>query len=142
NSPSERLVKWVIPGIVVILGFYLNQIYVDSVQPPAISTREETAEDFSQETVSTHPKDITLDRTIKGHSGWVNSVAMSSDGQTIVSGSDDHTIKVWNLDTGELLHTLEGHSDSVNSVAISPNGRTIVSGSKDETVKVWQVQGK
>ena len=148
NSPSERLVKWVIPGtsislfILVILGFYLKQIYVDSVQPPAISTREETAEDFSQETISTHPKDITLDRTIKGHSDWVNSVAMSPDGQTIVSGSDDQTIKVWNLDTGELLHTLEGHSDSVNSVAISPNGRTIVSGSKDETVKVWQVQGK
>ena len=143
NSPSERLVKWVIPGIVVILGFYLNQIYVDSVQPPAISTREETAEDFSQETISTHPKDITLDRTIKGHSGWVKSVvAMSPDGQTIVSGSGDNTIKVWNLDTGELLHTLEGHSDSVNSVAISPNGRTIVSGSDDETVKVWQVQGK
>ena len=146
NSPSERLVKWVGTrislSILIILGFYLKQIYVDSVQPPAISTREETAEDFSQETVSTHPKDITLDRTIKGHSGWVNSVAMSSDGQTIVSGSDDHTIKVWNLDTGELLHTLEGHSDSVNSVAISPNGRTIVSGSKDETVKVWQVQGK
>ena len=93
--------------------------------------------------MSTHPKDITLDRTIKGHSGWVKSVvAMSPDGQTIVSGSGDNTIKVWNLDTGELLHTLEGHSDSVNSVAISPNGRTIVSGSEDETVKVWQVQGK
>ena len=138
----------VIPGtsislfILVIFVFYLNQIYVDSVQPPAISTREETAEDFSQETISTHPKDITLDRTIKGHSDWVNSVAISPDGQTIVSGNLDNTIKVWNLDTGELLHTLEGHSNSVNSVAISPDGRTIVSGSEDETVKVWQVQGK
>ena len=39
------------------------------------------------------------------------SVAISPDGQTLASGSDDYTIKLWNLKTGDLLHTLTGHEN-------------------------------
>ncbi len=74
-----------------------------------------------------------------GHSGSVNSVAISPDGQTVVSVSDDETIKIWQLSTGEELRTLTGHSKSVNSVAISPDGQTVVSGSSDKTIKIWQL---
>ena len=77
--------------------------------------------------------------TLSGHSYSVESVAISPDGQTLVSGSWDKTIKVWHLVTGELLRTLTGHTDSVNSVAISPDGQTLVSGSWDNTIKVWHL---
>ncbi|MDJ0581561.1 hypothetical protein [Crocosphaera sp.] len=77
--------------------------------------------------------------TLKGHSSYVTSVAISSDDQRIVSGSLDNTIKVWNIETGQLLRTLEGHSDWVNSVAISKDG-TIVSGSADTDIRVWKNQ--
>ena len=77
--------------------------------------------------------------TCAGHSDSVNAVAISPDGQTLVSGSDDKTIKVWNLHTGELRHTLTGHSNSVYCVAISPDGKTIISGSSDKTIKVWNL---
>ncbi|HPC45641.1 MAG TPA: molecular chaperone DnaJ, partial [Candidatus Latescibacteria bacterium] len=60
------------------------------------------------------------------------------DGQTIVSGSDDNTIKVWRLDDGALLQTLTGQTDDVMCVAVTPNGRTIVSGSADNTIRIWQ----
>jgi WD40 repeat protein len=60
-------------------------------------------------------------------------------GQILVSGSADKTIKIWRLDTGELLQTLNGHSAAVNSVAISPDGEFIVSGSSDKTIKIWQI---
>jgi len=50
------------------------------------------------------------------------SVAISPDGQTVVSGSYDGTIKLWRLGTGELLRTISGHPQGVWSVAISPNG--------------------
>jgi WD40 repeat protein len=72
-----------------------------------------------------------------GHSSIVSSVAFSPDGKTIVSGSFDNTLKLWDAATGRELRTLSGHSDTVCSVAFSPDGRTIVSGSDDGTLKLW-----
>ena len=55
----------------------------------------------------------------------------------IVSGSSDHTVRIWEASSGELLRTLEGHTDMVNSVAWSPDGKYIASSSDDGTVKIW-----
>ncbi|KAL4912441.1 hypothetical protein BDW62DRAFT_206493 [Aspergillus aurantiobrunneus] len=79
-------------------------------------------------------------QTLEGHSHWVQSVAFSPDGQKIVSGSSDETIKLWDAQTGLALQTLEGHSHWVQSVAFSPDGQKIVSGSSDETIKLWDAQ--
>jgi hypothetical protein len=78
-------------------------------------------------------------QTLTGHSSFVHSVAYSPDGQTLASGSMDKTIKLWNVNTGNLLQTLTGHSGLVNSVAYSPDGQTLVSGSMDKTIKLWNV---
>ncbi|GBG16223.1 WD repeat-containing protein 5-like, partial [Hondaea fermentalgiana] len=56
-------------------------------------------------------------------------------GDTIVSGSSDNTVRIWNATSGEEQHVLKGHSDIVLSVAIQ--GDTIVSGSSDKTVRIW-----
>ncbi|BAY43370.1 WD-40 repeat-containing serine/threonine protein kinase [Scytonema sp. HK-05] len=82
---------------------------------------------------------ITMEvlRSFPGHSSSVNSVAISPDGQTLVSGSGDKTIKLWDLHIGKLINTLTDHSESVNSVAISPNGQILASGSTDTTIKIW-----
>jgi WD40 repeat protein len=85
-----------------------------------------------------HSKEA-LKMTLEGHSTQVISVAISSDNSKIVSGSSDHTIKVWDLNTGRLLNTLIGHSSRVISVAISSNNSKIVSGSLDRTIKVWDL---
>lgn len=76
-------------------------------------------------------------RTLKGHSSWVDAVAISKDGQILVSGSYDNTIKLWDLPTGKSVYTLVGHSSSVHSVAISADKKTVVSGSDDGTMRVW-----
>ncbi len=68
------------------------------------------------------------------------SVALSPDGRTLASGSSDHTVKVWDLQTGELRYTLSGHSDPVNAIAISPSGQTAASGGEDQTIKLWDLQ--
>jgi hypothetical protein len=77
---------------------------------------------------------------LEGHYSVVNSVNFSPDGKTLVSGSDDNTIKLWNVETGQEIRTLKGHDNSVYSVNFSPDGKTLVSGSWDNTIKLWNVE--
>ena len=72
-----------------------------------------------------------------GHSAWINSLAFSKDGRLLVSGSFDHSVKLWDVSSGKELHTLSGHSDAVSSVSFSPNRDSLVSTSYDGTLKVW-----
>ena len=68
----------------------------------------------------------------------VRSVALRPDGNRIVSGSYDHTLRLWDARTGQPIEApLTGHTDVVRSVAFSPDGRRIVSGSNDRTVRLW-----
>ena len=67
----------------------------------------------------------------------VNSVAVSPDGSWAASGSDDMTVSIWNLETGECRSTLIGHTGEVNCIAIRPDGKRIVSASNDSTLRVW-----
>lgn len=78
-----------------------------------------------------------LERKLTGHTGWVQSVAVSPDGTWAASGSDDKTVKIWDLETGQCRATLKGHTDSVQSVGITPDGKRILSGSVDTSVRVW-----
>jgi hypothetical protein len=71
----------------------------------------------------------------------VRGVAFSPDGKRIVTGSHDHTAKVWDAETGQEVLALRGHKHWVNAVAFSPDGKRIVTGSEDKTVKVWDAQG-
>jgi uncharacterized protein YjbI with pentapeptide repeats/energy-coupling factor transporter ATP-binding protein EcfA2 len=73
---------------------------------------------------------------LKGHTDGVTSVAFSSDGKTIVSGSYDKTVRMWDVESGEQTKELKGHTAFVTSVAFSPDGKTIVSGSGDKTVRM------
>ncbi|OUL29163.1 serine/threonine-protein kinase [Nostoc sp. 106C] len=77
--------------------------------------------------------------TLKGHSSDVNSVAFANDGVTLASGSDDNTIKLWNLVTKKEIRTLKGHSRWIWTVAFSPDGKTLASGSADKTIKLWNI---
>ncbi|WP_026100101.1 serine/threonine-protein kinase [Fortiea contorta] len=77
--------------------------------------------------------------TLKGHASDVNSVAFAPDGVTLASGSDDKTIKLWNLANNQEIRTLKGHSQWIWTVAFSPDGQTLASGSADKTIKLWNV---
>ena len=73
------------------------------------------------------------------HTQEVQSVAISPDGRTLASGSQDNTIKLWSLPDGALLKTLTGHRGLVSSIAISPDGRLLASGSDDMTIMLWSL---
>jgi GTPase SAR1 family protein len=75
----------------------------------------------------------------KGHAGVVRGVAVTPDGKTVVSGSDDKTLKVWDFETGQCRATFQGHTSGIYGVAVTPDGKTVVSSSADETLKVWDL---
>lgn len=58
----------------------------------------------------------------------------------LASASFDSTIKLWDVETGSLLHSLVAHGDPVYSVAFSPNGEYLASGSLDKCMHIWSVK--
>ncbi|EGN94798.1 hypothetical protein SERLA73DRAFT_61926 [Serpula lacrymans var. lacrymans S7.3] len=75
---------------------------------------------------------------LRSHHGSVTSVAFSSDGTKVVSGSSDQTVRIWDATSGQLVAgPLEGHTQQVRSVGFSPDGTKVVSGSWDQTVRIW-----
>ncbi|MGA1283968.1 MAG: P-loop NTPase fold protein, partial [Prochlorothrix sp.] len=77
-------------------------------------------------------------RVFSGHREAVWAVALSPDGQTIASGSDDRTIRLWTLQ-GEPIGELLGHGDWVNCLTFTPDGQRVISGSADGMVRIWEV---
>jgi len=75
-----------------------------------------------------------------GHSDQVNSLIFSSDGTSLVSGSYDKTVKLWDVQTGGIIKTFSGHTNWVLSVSISPDCTRIASGSIDKTICLWEIQ--
>src|SRR5258706_547246 len=76
-----------------------------------------------------------------GHAQCVQSVNYSPNGARVVTGSDDHTIRIWDAESGVVVgEPLKGHTNSVMSVAYSPDGRYIISGSCDHTIRIWDAK--
>jgi len=69
----------------------------------------------------------------------VSSVAFSPDGRHALSGSDDKTLRLWEVASGKELRRFKGHTGEVRSVAFSPDGRHALSGSNDNTLRLWEV---
>jgi WD40 repeat protein len=80
-----------------------------------------------------------VEAVLRGHKGPASCVAYSPDSKSIVSGSDDGTLIIWNANTGEEMKKLEvkGSNSIIEGVAYSPNGQYIVSGSRGKTLIIW-----
>src|SRR4051812_13976515 len=86
------------------------------------------------------PPILQSQATWKQHSAGVNSVTFSHDGRQAASGSDDDTIKLWDVAAGKVVKTFKGHDDSVLCVAFSTDDKQLVSASADNTIKIWDIE--
>ena len=78
-------------------------------------------------------------RTLSGHSGVVNAVAVYGAGTHAISASADDTLKLWELNTDAAPRTLSGHSGRVRAVAVCADGRRAISASADHTPRLWDL---
>jgi len=78
--------------------------------------------------------------TLSGHTDWVRSLVFLPDGISLVSGSHDKTVKLWDMQTGGVIKTFKGHTHYISSVSISADCTTIASGSYDRTIHLWDIQ--
>ena len=132
----RRLNSWVIVGFTLLFSFG-GYVYWQ-FRPDETNVSSNPSQPILSPTKPVSVENTSLVNTLIGHTDQVTSVAISPDGQTLVSGSEDHTIKIWQMSTGTLVRTL-GHSQGVTSVAISPDGQKLFSGSRDRTIKIWQL---
>ncbi|MCV0429666.1 MAG: AAA family ATPase, partial [Roseibium sp.] len=82
------------------------------------------------------PKDGSISAILAHTDAIFNQAAISKDGSYLAAGSPHGEVKVWNLNSRELIHTSHLQSDGIYSIAFAPDGRSIVSFSKDSVVLI------
>lgn len=85
-----------------------------------------------------NPRLVTF---LQGHTGAVRGVTISPDQSLLATGSDDHTVRVWDAATFQPVGApFEGHTDIVWDVAFSPDGKRLASASRDQKIMIWDIE--
>ncbi|KAG0700620.1 WD40-repeat-containing domain protein [Suillus ampliporus] len=104
------------------------------------SSAKPTVEEASLPVQSDRP---TLKHTFKGHESAVSNFVFLHDNIHIVSGSEDGTMRKWNIDTGRLVgRPWIGKGGGIHALALSPDGKIIACGREDGSVQRWNTNGK
>jgi WD40 repeat protein len=80
--------------------------------------------------------------TFWGHLDQIHTLAFSPDGALLASGSDDRTVRLWEVRTGAQRFTLQGHDGGIRSLTFSPDGRLVASAGADSRVRLWDVASR
>lgn len=76
-------------------------------------------------------------RTLAGHSKTVNAIAFSANGKILVSGSNDKTVRIWDIHELEEINHGGSDANEVNIVKFSPSGKTVATASHDLSIRLW-----
>lgn len=94
---------------------------------------------FDRATFALLPKSYRKLKRLVGHHLPVFTAAFDHSSRRLITGSDDHLIKIWSTETGYLQHTLRGHDGDIIEIVKHPTRPMIVSASADTTLRVWDI---
>lgn len=127
-----------------VLNFSANQLYnqvygrlgeIDFLH----NIQEETAPFVRQKSATLlSPFNYSL-RNLDGHIGGVECCVFSPDDKSLLTGSIDGTLRLWDLETFQTALIFEGHTNHIRSAVFSDDGSHIVSASSDGTLRIWDV---
>lgn len=92
---------------------------------------------LSDGVIRTGTSDGLSSKNLRGHTGAVS--AITSFNTTLVSGSDDRTIRLWSISSSRCLRVFEGHTGSIRYLAVTRDGKRLISGSDDCTIRLWDL---
>ncbi|MFW9959047.1 MAG: WD40 repeat domain-containing protein, partial [Candidatus Odinarchaeota archaeon] len=81
----------------------------------------------------------TLLKTMTGHRAPILSIHITNDGQHVITGSSDGTVRVWVLRGGVLIADVT-HTENVHALVVSPDERYVVTGSMEGLVEIWEFE--
>src|SRR5579871_4796392 len=85
--------------------------------------------------VSVAPAQVV--KELRGHHAAVYAIVFRPDGERMATASFDHTLKVWDTNSGRVVQTFSGHQDKVLALTYSADGRRLASAGLDGTVRLW-----
>lgn len=139
NNRTSRKLIWgtlsVVFGLMVILSFNSQWLLLkETIFKPSSSINQ----------LETATRDYTLPTIpaseLAQHDAPVLTIAVNQQGTYFASGSQDHTLKLWDTHTKELVHNFTEHSAQVQTAAFSPDGRWLVSGGDENVLYWWELK--
>jgi hypothetical protein len=125
----------------------LARLFGGSLVPGGTAQREVFQENFAELARrlavfhGAHAKvSTTAPSPFQGHSGTVNCVAFSADGKLAASGSNDRTVRLWQVPGGKELACFKSDSAEVFAIAFSHDGKFLVSAGRDKLLRLWDVE--
>jgi serine/threonine protein kinase len=101
--------------------------------------RAQTEESAANSSTTVAPGSST-ETTLQGHHAKVTTLAFSPDGAVLATGSEDLTVKLWEVDTGKEHTSLRVFAREITAVAFAPDSKTLATASGDGTIKLWDME--